>query len=395
MLSSQLRLSFLSGLLLIMIASGCQEKPEDKRVDTPPPFVFKSLELRQKRANGEQDWDLKSPLASYELGRRVVRAEYPKGILYNKNQPSFEISARNATVINDGEIVILEGDVRIQQLAGEKVLITGDRLRWTPKDSRMLIDQDPQALNDTSRIKAQTAEFHQSSQELFFKGPTQLHRWKEERNSNKEPNTEIKGMNGIWNLENGNFKASGPISGRRRVDKSQQAQKLTAARLQGNSKKAYLDLINPVLLMLPNKNTFLQAKDTRWYYNRDKIISNQPFLAKQENSTYRGKGFEVDLSKKTVEVTNDCEINQPGDKLIAQKCFLNWYTEKVRAKGSVVLNREANNLITHSDELNGRIGNDGTVIFSSPGSSVKSQLTINREQRKSSSASKSSHPIEF
>lgn len=395
MLSSQLRLRFLSGLLLIMIASGCQEKPEDKRVDTPPPFVFKSLELRQKRANGEQDWDLKSPLASYELGRRVVRAEYPKGILYNKNQPSFEISARNATVINDGEIVILEGDVRIQQLAGEKVLITGDRLRWTPKDSRMLIDQDPQALNDTSGIKAQTAEFHQSSQELFFKGPTQLHRWKEERNSNKEPNTVIKGMNGIWNLENGSFKASGPISGRRRVDKGQQAQKLTAAGLDGNSKKAYLDLLNPVLLILPDKNAILQAKDTRWYYNRDKIISNQPFLAKQENSIYRGKGFEVDLSKKTVEVTNDCEINQPGDKLIAQKCFLNWYTEKVRAKGSVVLNREANNLITHSDELNGRIRNDGTVIFSSPGSSVKSQLTINREQRKSSSASKSSHPIEF
>ena len=111
-----LPLRHLGSLLLILTMVGCQESPSPQKKSSVP-FVFKSLELRHKQADGSRDWDLNSPLARYELGSRVVRARNPEGVLYKENKPSFEVSAQAATVLKDGETVLLEGNVKVQQLS--------------------------------------------------------------------------------------------------------------------------------------------------------------------------------------------------------------------------------------------------------------------------------------
>ena len=165
--------------------------------------------------------------------------------------------------------------------------------------------------------------------------------------------------------------------------------------MQGNTKKGYLDLIKPVTLTIPEQKASLLAQTTRWKFNSEKIESNQPFTATQERSTYRGNSFKVDLARKEVEIPQKCELSQPGEQLKAEKCIWNWSTEEVQAIGDVILKREANNQITRSDKLEGRIGDEGTVSFSSSGSKVRSQLTIEEAKEKSILSSKSSPPIQF
>jgi hypothetical protein len=65
------------------------------------------------------------------------------------------------------------------------------------------------------------------------------------------------------------------------------------------------------------------------------------------------------------------------------------------ATGDVLLKRKANNQTTRSDQLDGRIGSEGTVVFSSPGSTVKSQLTIRDNKDTNTSKARQSSPIEF
>ncbi|KGG29982.1 hypothetical protein EV13_0625 [Prochlorococcus sp. MIT 0702] len=384
----------LGSLLLILTMVGCQESPSIQKKSSVP-FVFKSLELRHKQADGSRDWDLNSPLARYELGSRVVRARNPEGVLYKENKPSFEISAQAATVLNDGETVLLEGNVMVQQLTGEKVLIIGDRLRWSPNESKMVIEQRPQALDNISRISAKKVLFQQLTQELVFKGPTKFERWEKQRNNNQDPSIVIRGRNGLWNLDSGKLNAMGPILGHRIVSKNDIPQQLTATRLQGNTKKGYLDLIKPVTLMIPEQKASLLAQTTRWKFNSEKLESNQPFIATQEKSTYRGNSFKVDLAHTRVEIPQNCELSQPGEQLNAEKCIWNWRTEEVQAIGDVILKRDANNHITKSDKLEGRIGEEGTVSFSSSGSKVRSQLTIEGSEEKLKPSSKSSPPIQF
>ena len=98
-------LGFALTLLATGLVSGCRESSEASRSGAPP-FVFRSLDLNQRRPDGQRDWDLTSPEARYELNSRTIRARRPTGILYRNNKPDFSISADLATVLNDGELVV-------------------------------------------------------------------------------------------------------------------------------------------------------------------------------------------------------------------------------------------------------------------------------------------------
>ena len=111
--------------------AGCADGDAPVAVEAPP-FVFRSLELEQKSSTGQKEWSLSSPEARYELNRRLVRARRPVGLLFRNGKPSFRIQSDLAQVINDGEKILLEGNVKLQQLTGSKLLIQGDRLRWRP-----------------------------------------------------------------------------------------------------------------------------------------------------------------------------------------------------------------------------------------------------------------------
>ena len=95
-----------SGLVATLLLVGCGSNQQASNPEAPP-FVFRSLDLQQKRTNGQRDWDLISPEARYEFKRRLIRARRPEGVLYRDDQPSFRISADRATVVNDGELVLL------------------------------------------------------------------------------------------------------------------------------------------------------------------------------------------------------------------------------------------------------------------------------------------------
>ncbi|MCP4972904.1 MAG: LPS export ABC transporter periplasmic protein LptC, partial [Prochlorococcus sp.] len=266
---------------------GCQTT-DNIQIEEPIPFVFRSLNLRHKRVNGDRDWDLTSPEAKYESSRRIVRARLPEGILYKDSNPSFEISALNATIFNDGETVLLEGEVKLQQLGGQKVLIIGDRLRWTPDKSLMVIDQRPQALNSDSRLVAKRAEFQQQTHDLLLIGPTQLERWEEIRTPKQKPITIIRGRDGVWNLDSGRLVTNGPIMGTREPKGEDSIQTITSSELRGNTKAGYIDLIKPVRVNLPSENGNLQAKTTRWDFKREELESNKPFTGQLEQSSYSG-----------------------------------------------------------------------------------------------------------
>ena len=71
---------------LPLLLLGCQT--QDAREEPPQPFVFRSLNLRQKGTDGLPLWELSSPEARYDLGRRVAQARDLSGTIYPKGQPA-------------------------------------------------------------------------------------------------------------------------------------------------------------------------------------------------------------------------------------------------------------------------------------------------------------------
>lgn len=365
-----------------------------RRQAPPEPFVFRSLDLRQQDAQGSPAWDLTSPEARYDINRRLAQARQPRGTIYRRGQPQYTVAARTGTVIGDGEAIQLEGDVRITVVGRDPVTIEADQVRWIPRDNLMLIDRRPVATDRRSRLRARTARFLIAEDRVELRGEPTLEQW----TTNQPQGTQrapaplrLRVQQVDWQPQAGTLRASGVVRGERRDPRLL----LTATGLQGNLRQGYVDLQAPVRVVDGKRQGWLMAQQTRWAINDQLLISDRPVRGQYKQLQGQGAGFRVNLADQTLWLTAACQLRQPGEELQAQICQWHWPSGRFLAEGAVVLRRQTYRQITRATRLEGRIGKDGTAVFSSPGQRVQSQFTLEPARRSGSSPRRARSPVVF
>ena len=376
MLGRLSRFDLTAVLAAIALVSACGSRGPIT-VEPTPSFVFRSLDLSQRADDGKRDWDLTSPEARYDLSSRTIRARRPEGMLYRDDQPHYRITADLATVLRDGELVLLEGSVQLVQLSEGGVTIEGDNLIWTPAESRMVINQRPVARDGTTQLRSRELTFQQDTDLLVFSGPTQLNRRDDERSDNSA-STVVKGGHGTWNLNSGLLQSPGPVEAER-----SDGRRLTASGLDGNTKEGFLDLLQPVTLVLENDRGRITAGRTRWRFAAQQLQSEQPVQADLRNSKVQGKGFRLDQRSGTVFIPSGCRLEQKTETLTARRCSWDWRAERVVADGDVVLRRSTPQQITRASRMEATITDAGDIRFGQPGQRVESTIKLSpRTQQK-------------
>lgn len=368
------------GLTAALVASSLLAACSSSRQSTiqpTPSFVFRSLDLSQRADNGDRDWDLTSPEARYDLSSRTIRARRPRGVLYRDDQPHYRITADLATVLRDGELVILEGSVHLRQLNQRGLTIKGDNLIWTPTESRMVINQRPMASDGQTQIRSRELAFQQDTELLVFDGPTELKRRDDGSDDStatddNPDSTVVRGGSGTWNLRSGLMQSPGPVEAVRR-----DGRKLSASGLNGNTREGFLDLQEPVTLLLENDRGTITAGRTRWLFSTQQLQSVQPVQAELQNSTVQGKGFKLDERSGTVIIPSDCRLQQKQETLTARRCTWNWNSQRVVADGDVVLRRKKPEQTTRASRMEATITDDGEIRFGQPGQRVESTIKLN------------------
>ena len=358
------------GLTAALVASALMAACSPRRpmaVAPTPSFVFRSLDLSQRADNGDRDWDLTSPEARYDLSSRTIRARRPEGLLYQNDQPRYRITADLATVLRDGELVVLEGSVQLRQLNQRGLTIEGDNLIWTPSQSRMVINQRPKANDGQTEIRSRELAFQQDTELLEFSGPTQLKRV----DDTSDASTVVRGGSGTWQLRSGLMQVPGPVEAQR-----SDGRMLRASGLDGNTREGYLDLQQPVTLVLESDRGRITAGLTRWVFSAKQLQSTQPVQADLQNSKVQGTGFKLDERSGTVIISSDCRVEQKAETLTAHRCAWNWRSERVVADGDVVLQRTKPEQITRASRMEAKISEDGEIRFGQSGARVESTIKL-------------------
>jgi hypothetical protein len=357
--------------------------------DTPDPFVFRRLDLRQNDPEGRPAWDLKSPEARYSADTRRVEARSPSGTIYDGGEPRFEVSARQGTVLNDGERIILSGAVRIRRLGDRPLLILAPEIVWIPGEDRMEIARDPLALDRDSRLKAESARFLVSEERLELRGRPTLERWQDREGDDPitpestDPEVVVETGPVAWTLSDGALQAKGPVRGVRQVGEEERPpQTLRASALRGNTREGYVDLMAPVQVVDPGEKATMEGVAARWQFREQVLSSAGPFQARIGATTIRGRGYRVVVPDSQVRIQADCDLTQPGERLQARSCLWNWEKSTLLARGSVRLRRKENDQLTTAEELQGRIGDDGRAEFRTPGGRVNSRLRVPRKEER-------------
>ena len=315
-MSRSVRSVLLIPLILSALSMGCVSKPSSV-TEPDPPFVFRSLDLSQRRQDGNRDWDLSSPEARYDLNSRTVQAKGPSGLIFRNNEPYLRVSADQVTVVNDGERIVLEGHVRLQQLQDQRLVIEGGRLVWTPEDSVMVVEQQPKLVEGLSELRAERFVLTKGRDLLTLDGPTRL----------RLADSDISGGSGFWNLQTGQVTVEGPLTAHR-ADQSV----LTASGLEGNTTAGILDLMHPVTLRLALDHGSVVADTTRWHYSRGTFHSDGPVKGSRRDLRMEGIGFTIDERLATLQVSSACRLEQPGERLQAERCLWNWRSNEIVAE---------------------------------------------------------------
>lgn len=380
----------LVALLTLPPLAGCQRRPP-AREEGSLPFVFRSLNLRQQDRQGRPAWELTSPEARYDLRRRVAQAQRPQGVIYQKGKATYRLSAESGTVINDGEVILLEGTIRVEQLHPQPVLIRASRVRWFPSREVMEIDRHPEASDPQSRLVAQRARFLLDRNQLELRGSPQLQRWSRRFDPfaavvRGRPQLVVTVSRADWEPGTGWLDARGPVRAVRRPDGApadRPPQTLTAALLVGNTVKQEYSLNGPVLLLDPGEGLRFEGTDLRLQANEEQLRSDRPFVARRGQAVARGDSLLVDGRQQSVEIPAGCWLEQPGESLRASRCRWSWSTQEIGAEGSVVVERQANRQILRGERLEGRLGPQGRLEMTSPGGRVVSRFQVPRRQGRS------------
>jgi len=362
-----------------LLPAACQ-RPQP-RSERAPSFVFRSLHLRHRDPTGRTGWELSSPEARYDISRRLARASQPRGVIHADGAALYRLSATSGTVINDGALVLLEGEARIERLGAQPALIRGRRLRWWPARGVVLLDRDPQATSGPYRLSAQTARLRLDRDVLELEGQPLLQRWPAGASPERRPADLLIRMAKVeWFPRTGALRANGPIEAERHglgpSAGTGQPLRLRAPALSGNTRTGFWQLAEPVLLSDPQHQLNAALGAVALQPPGQLVTSPSAFRGRIGEANLSGTGLRLDLDRRQATVERGCLLHRSDLHLEAERCSWNWGSGALAASGDVRLHDLRGGRRTHSQQLSGRLGRDSQVEFSSPGGRVVSRIPL-------------------
>lgn len=379
----------LCGLCLVLAIQGCGKQTTMEDRESEPPFTFRALDLQQRTRQGLPAWSLKSPEARYDLRSSVARAVRPEGVIFEKGQPLYKLAATTGTVINDGAVILLEGEIRLQRLGKDPILLSADRALWIPRDSLMRFEVGPKVRNSQTQLSAQIATLHLDKDLLKLRGVPTFQRWSRPMAMNAKPSELTPEIEGTfkevdWRPGQGDLKAQGPVSMTRRPPlRSAQGppQLLKGSRLEGNTVKKEYTLLGPVEFVDPGERSWFRGAELS-FNTKDALLKSRPaFQGQKADLQVKGEELLVEGKATTASIGKNCQLQQAGDQVSAQSCQWNWKTQAISAKGQVLYRRQSNDQFTRAERMEGRLGPGGEVTASTPGGRVFSQLRVPRQAK--------------
>ncbi len=374
-------------LLLLAAAAGCGgDRGQRSRGGAGPPFEFRALNLRQQDLLGRPTWQLSSPRVRYDLRRRVALVERPQAVIYREGQPAYRLRATSGTLLNDGQVLLLEGGLRLEQLGQAPLRLQAVRARWYPPRNLLELDRRPEALAAQQRLTAQRARFRLDSNHLQLQGQPLLEYWSRAFNPLRQDppgaaELVVRVGQVDWYPLRGNLRASGPVQARRRPAGRRADLPpawLSASGLEGNTLQRRFRLQQPVRYGDPVAGSQLTALAVDVDLGADVISSSGAFAARHGALQVQGQGFRLLRGQNLLVIPAGCQLQQAGDSLRADQCRWNWLSQAVIASGQVELRRGRNGQWSRGGWLSGRLGRLGSLSLTNPGGRVLSQVRVPR-----------------
>ena len=329
----QKRFVSLSLVALLSALSACDRNDRTASVDTEEDdsdvelvtdLIFDNITLEQSDDQGSLRWRMIADQALYSQDRRDATIEKPSGQFFQNDQPAFSVSADQGEVKQDGNKLVLNGNVIITD-EDTGATLKGDLMRWIPEDNTIVLLDNISADHPDFKLTAQEITVWIDEDRVTISG--------EVKAETTDETLQFNGEEVVWFLEEEKITSDRPVRFQQR-----QGDQITA-RAQGN--EVDYDIRNQVANL--NNKAVVVLQDPPLRVTGDALQFNQA-----QNTVLASQRFTVFHQAEKV-------------KMVANQGRGNLDKQLFKMNGNVIVTAERNQARLRSDQLTWTVPTQGIV----------------------------------
>tara|TARA_Y100001968_G_C19254507_1_gene666103 strand:+ start:61 stop:861 length:801 start_codon:yes stop_codon:yes gene_type:complete len=243
---SDLRLTIIF-LVIITLTVSCNNNTDQTIIDKK--IEAKNFELKQNKDNGDINWKLISSNAKYLGTEQSITADKPIVDFFTDSNPQYRITSKTLQIKDNGEQIIMNNNILVTQLRGQKLTIEADKLVWKTQ-------------NNTFKLS----------------GNVVINRYMYKPSLNPEIDLKLTTDNLSWNNNTGLIQAYTPIKGIVRPNDNLGYTKIDSESLSGNTKEGLISLIKCEVTNEKNLNS--NSEVCRIYWSQSNINIGDNYIDK-------------------------------------------------------------------------------------------------------------------
>ena len=323
-------------LTIAMLGIGsCRAPKKPQPSPTPtttiePKLELENLSFEQVDKQGKPLWKVRAKQGVYTPDRKRAKVTNLDGELYQDGKIIMRIAAKTGEVQQEGEKVILRGDV-VTKETRNNLILTGQEVQWLPKADLLIIRDRVQANQPKFQVNANEGKYLTRKQQMDLSGKITV--------LSSDPRLAMQTEHLLWQVKDRTV-----IGDRSTQIQRYQGNQITATvtansfstaldrqiiNLQG---KVQLNAINPLIQV--NGESFV------WNLEREIVTADRPLtiLHQQQAVTFNANAGELDLKASTATLTGNARgvATRNQAKLGADRLFWQIASQQIVGTGNVV-----------------------------------------------------------
>lgn len=368
--ASILSLLVLSGLVGVL--TGCDWGQTSSTSETPieaeveGSVNFRNLVLRQTNPQGELLWKIQAETATYSPDRKIAHLKNVNGELLDAGKPVYKLTTPQAQVQQQQTQLILNGQVRVQDLRNQVVLV-GPEFIWQPKQKQLLARQNPQVRYPQITLTAKEITANSQTEQVMAQGNVQV-------NSQRPDFKDLRLTSQIlqWQVKQGQLIA-GSLSNPKlrgvevkRIKGPNMGERAIGAELAWNLTEKVLTLREQAQVNLVNPDVQVAGNALRWRVEQQEISSDEPLqiFSPSQTLTAQAQAGRMDLAQSQVELRGQVQLNRAQNPAQLNADQLIWFlpAQKVNALGNVFYQQQSPFLRVQGTEAVGWLDKQEVIV---------------------------------
>lgn len=311
-------------------ADSSQSEEGDSAVELATDLVFDNITLEQSDEDGTLRWRMIADQALYSQDRRDATIENPSGQFFKDDQAAFSVQADRGEVKQDGNKLVLAGNVIITDEETGATL-KGDRMRWIPEDNSIVLLNDISAEHPDFKLTAQEIVVWIDDDQVEIRGDVKA--------ETTDKSLQLNGEEIFWAIADDMLTSNQPIRFQQLQD-----EKITA-RAQGNAleyniKEQVALLTDDAIVVLQDPPLRVEGDSLQFDQAQNMVVAAERFTVfhKAEKITMVANEGQGNLDKQVFKMDGNVIVTAARNQARLKSDQLTWTvpTQGIVAEGNVV-----------------------------------------------------------